>query len=149
MVIDKIENVDIYKNISPRIKKALEYLEKAGLANVEAGKYEIDGDLVFALVSEYKTKHATDAKLEAHKKYLDVQYVADGRELLGYAAYNNQEVSVPYKDENDIAFFNGDKVYMKFNKGMFAILYPQDLHMPGIMAENPEKVKKVVVKVKI
>ena len=149
MIIDKIEKADTYKNLGTRINLALDYLRRTNFSNVEAGKYEIDGDNVFALVSEYKTKHVNEGKLEAHKKFLDIQFVADGKELMGYAPFKNQEIMESYKEENDVTFFNGGIDYVEFSKGMFTILFPQDLHMPGIMIENPENVKKVVVKVKI
>lgn len=149
MIIDSLQKAEVYKNLNHRIKLALDYLEKTDFSKVESGKYEIDGDSVYALVSEYKSKHASDGKLEAHKKYLDVQYVAEGKELMGFAQFKNQEIIDSYKEENDISFFKGDKTYIKFEKGMFAIFYPQDLHMPGIMVENAENVKKVVVKVKV
>lgn len=148
MIIDKIQNAGIYKNLDPNIDKALDYLSRTDFSKIEKGRYDIDGNSVYALVNEYVTKSKNEAKLESHKKYLDVQYMAHGSELIGYAPFSNQEIAVPYIEENDIIFYNGDKSYSRLEKGMFAILFPQDLHMPGIKIDNPLQVKKVVVKVR-
>jgi YhcH/YjgK/YiaL family protein len=146
MIIDKIENVHIYKNISERISKSFEYIKTTDLKNLPTGKYPIDGDNIFALVSEYKTKPESEGKLEAHKKYIDVQYVIEGEELMGYAPLGGQKILDPYKEENDIIFFTGDKSFTKVSEGMFAIFFPEDVHMPGIMTEESLPVKKLVIK---
>ena len=84
MIIDRIENANLYKNIGERISKSFDYIKTTNLKNLPAGKYPIDGENIFALVSEYKTKLESEGKLEAHKKYIDVQYVLNGEELIGY-----------------------------------------------------------------
>jgi YhcH/YjgK/YiaL family protein len=149
MIIDKIENSHIYNGLGKRIEKAFEYINYTDLKNIQPGKYEIDGENIFALVSEYKTKSESEGKLEAHKKYIDVQYVIDGEELMGYAPLNGQEILVPYKEENDIVFFTGDKSFTKVSTGMFAIFFPTDVHMPGINTGKISDVKKLVIKVRI
>jgi len=148
MIIDKIENAHIYKKISERISKSFEYIKATDLKTLPTGKYPIDGDNIFALVSEYKTKSEQEGKLEVHKKYIDVQYVIDGEELMGYAPLNGQEILDPYKEENDIVFFTGDKSFTKVSAGMFAIFFPEDVHMPGIASGKSSSVKKLVIKVR-
>ena len=148
MIIDKIENAHIYTNISERISKSFEYIKATDLKTLPAGKYPIDGDNIFALVSEYKTKIESEGKLEAHRKYFDVQYVISGEELMGYAPLGNQQILEPYKEENDIVFFSGDKSFTKVTAGMFAIFFPEDVHMPGISTGKISDVKKLVIKVR-
>jgi len=148
MIIDKIENAHIYKNISERISKSFEYIKSTDLKTLPAGKYPIDGENIFALLSEYKTKSEQEGKLEAHRKYLDVQYVIEGEELMGYAPLGRQKVLDPYKEENDIVFFTGDKSFTKITAGMFAIFFPEDVHMPGISTGKISDVKKLVIKVR-
>jgi len=87
--------------------------------------------------------------LEAHRKYLDVQYVIEGEELMGYAPLGTQEILEPYKAENDIIFFKGEKSFIKVSSGMFAIFFPEDVHMPGIRAGKVSDVKKLVIKVRV
>jgi len=148
MIIDKIENAHIYKNISERISKSFEYIKSTDLKTLPAGKYPIDGENIFALLSEYKTKSEQEGKLEAHRKYLDVQYVIEGEELMGYAPLGRQKVLDPYKEENDIVFFTGDKSFTKVCAGMFAIFFQGDVHMPGISTGKISDVKKLVIKVR-
>ncbi|MCU0333349.1 MAG: YhcH/YjgK/YiaL family protein [Ignavibacteriaceae bacterium] len=148
MIIDKIENSHLYKNISERISKSFEYIKTTDLKNLPPGKYPIDGENIFALVSEYQTKAEHEGKLEAHRKYLDVQYVISGEELMGYTPLGNQQVLESYKEENDIVFYTGDKSFTKVSEGMFAIFFPKDVHMPGIASGKYSSVKKLVIKVR-
>ena len=149
MIIDKIENINTYKNLSNRLSKAFDYIINTDLKNTAPGKYDIDGENIFALINEYQTKPESEGKLEAHRKYIDVQYVIAGEELMGYAPFGTQTVLEPYKDENDVIFYNGEKSFTKVAAGMFAIFFPSDVHMPGINAGKTIKVKKMVIKVRI
>jgi YhcH/YjgK/YiaL family protein len=149
MIVDKIENAHSYKPLGDRITRAFEFIMKTDLTNIHPGKYEIDGENIFALISEYKTKPEPEGKLEAHQKYIDVQYVISGEELMGYSPLGNQQILEPYKEENDIIFFDGDKSFTKVSSGMFAIFFPNDVHMPGISTGNFSTVKKIVIKVRI
>jgi YhcH/YjgK/YiaL family protein len=148
MIIDKIENAHLYRNIGERISKSFDYIKATDLKNLPAGKYLIEGENIFALVSEYKTKPESEGKLEAHRKYIDVQYVIEGEELMGYAPLGLQQILEPYKEENDIVFFTGDKSFTKVSAGMFAVFFPEDVHMPGIASGKSSSVKKLVIKVR-
>jgi YhcH/YjgK/YiaL family protein len=149
MIIDKLSNAHLYSNLGERINKAFNYLKTTDFSKSELGRYDIDGDNIFALVNEYNTKEETEGKLEAHKNYLDVQFVANSKELMGYVPLKNQKVITPYNEQNDIIFYEGDKSFTLVEEGMFAIFFPTDVHMPGIKVENSEYVKKVVVKVRV
>ena len=149
MIIDKLSNSHLYSSLGERINIALAYLKQTDFSKTESGRYDIDGDSIFALVNEYTTKDESDGKLEAHKKYIDVQFVAKGCELMGYAPINNQKVINEYNEQNDITFFEGERSFTKVYEEMFAIFFPTDLHMPGIKVQKSEYVKKVVKKVKV
>lgn len=149
MVIDKLENSDIYSNLGENIKLAFDYLKQNDFSKMEPGKYEIDEDTIFAMVSEYDTKDPKDGKLESHLKYLDVQFAAKGNELIGYVPFKDQKPTIEYNEKNDVMFYSEEKSFVKLEEGMFAVLFPSDIHMPGIKISTPEKVKKVVVKVRI
>ena len=104
---------------------------------------------MFALVQEYETKNDSDAKLEAHKKYIDVQYIISGEELIGITPLINQTPCKEYDAEHDYALYDDTCSFVKITAQQFAILFPEDLHKPGIKISNPSKVKKVVIKVRI
>jgi YhcH/YjgK/YiaL family protein len=149
MIIDKIENAKIYYGLNERISTALEYIKSTDLINLSEGKYELDGDDIYALINLYDTKDRKDCYLEAHRKYIDVQYVVTGSELFGYASFNKQKSHSAYNDEKDFELFDNEPVFIRFDEGMFAMFFPDDLHMPGIKINDSSKVKKVVIKVKI
>lgn len=149
MIIDKLSNSQLYSSIGERINKAFTYLKQTDFSNIELGKYKIDSDNIFCLVNEYNTKDESEGKLEAHKKYIDVQFVVKGRELMGYAPLENQKIINEYNEQNDITFFEGERSFTKVEAGMFAIFFPNDLHMPGINVGDSEFVKKIVIKVKV
>ena len=149
MIVDKIENADLYRNLGERIKKSFNYIMQTDLKKLSVGRYDIDGNNIFALISEYQTKSESEGKLEAHRKYFDVQYVIDGEELMGYSPLGTQDILEPYKEENDIIFYNGEKFFVKVSAGMFAIFFPEDVHMPGINTGKSARVKKLVIKVRI
>ena len=148
MVIDRIAVHKKYHKLDSGIRKALEYLYTTDFQNMETGRHDIDGESIFALVNDYKTKPVSDGLFEAHRKYIDVQFVASGSELIGYAPLSSQTVTTPYSEEHDYALFKGDASYVRLNQGMFAIFFPEDLHMPGV-DEVSSDVRKVVVKVKV
>jgi len=149
MIIDKLSNSHLYNGLGERIIAAFEYLKNTDFSNIEPGKYEIDGDNIFAIVAEYNTKDESEGKLEAHKKYIDVQFVAKGKEFMGYAPLADQQVIDEYNEQNDITFFIGAKSFTQIDEGMFAIFFPDDVHLPGIKVDEKSFVKKVVVKVKV
>ncbi|CAN1536483.1 EbgC Beta-galactosidase, beta subunit [Flavobacteriaceae bacterium] len=148
MVIDKIENYRLYSTLTKRLAKGFEFINNTDLIAIAPGKYEIENDAIFAIVQEYDTKEQEDSVLEGHHKYIDIQYVIQGVELMGFTPLTNQEV-VEENLEKDYTFYNGETSMLRVEAGMFTLFFPEDLHRPGVKAGQISKVKKVVVKVKI
>jgi YhcH/YjgK/YiaL family protein len=149
MILDKIENADLYTAISENLKKGFDFLKSTDLLNLEVGKYEIAGKEVFAMISEYESKAHQDCRPEAHQAYADIQYIISGREAIGYAPLNGQTATTEFNSEKDIIFYSGETVPLNLEAGMFAVFFPQDVHRPCMQINGPEKVKKLVIKVKI
>lgn len=150
MIIDTLENADRYKTFSNGIATAFEYLHSTDLKNIAPGKYEIDGENIFAIVQEYETLDAANEQMEAHKKYIDVQYMIDGAELVGHAVLKDQAPSKAYDEATDFMLFREPpSFFSKLASGMFMIFFPTDLHMPCIKINEHTVVKKVVIKVKV
>ena len=149
MIKDRLENAEIYYPISLNLKKGLEWLRSTDLKNIENGKYEIDGENLYANVQEYTTKD--DGKYEAHRKYIDIQFLLKGTEKICSLPKEKLQETKPYQEEAEAAFYtaNTNPIELTLGNGYFAIFYPQDGHMPGLCVEKPANVKKVVVKVKI
>jgi YhcH/YjgK/YiaL family protein len=148
MIIDSFDNIEKYNGLGDGISSALKYIVATDFENIKLGKHSIDGDNIFVIVSDYFTKQSNECSLEAHRKYIDVQYMANGIEWVGYAPLKDQVSVKEYDEKKDCAFFAGQSSFIKLEKGMFAIFFPNDLHMPGT-ADNPAPVRKVVVKVRI
>ena len=149
MIFDKLENAGLYLNISNKLKKGFEFLINTDLQSLMPGLHEIEEKDIFALVSEFETKEIEECRLEAHRNYADIQYVVSGREAIGFATLNNQEITTPYTPERDIVFYTGETTPLILETGMFVVFFPQDVHQPGMQVDGPERVKKVVVKVKL
>ena len=148
MVIDKIENSKLYVSLSEKIATAFAYINKTDLSQLALGKYEIDNNDIFAFVQEYDTKDKSECKLEGHSKYIDIQYIISGVELIGVTSLTNQ-IPIHRNDEDDYAFYESDSTLLRVDEGMFTIFFPDDLHMPAIKLNQILKVKKLLVKIRI
>ena len=151
MVVDKLENADLYKGLSAGIAKGLELIKDASLAAQEDGKYEVDGDNLFYMIQRYPTKDKEVMLFEAHKDYVDIQFIVAGEETIGYVLTETLEITEPYKP--DVMKGPDPAVYteVKLTSGTFAIFYPDDAHKPCYVFYTDKKsnVHKMVVKVKI
>jgi YhcH/YjgK/YiaL family protein len=153
MILDRLENAAIYRSLGTSIAMALDYLGRTDFSQMPEGRYELDGDRVFAIVQRYRPKPPAEARWEAHRQYLDVQYVAEGVERIGYAPLvDGLPVQLAYDSQKDVAFFDvrGDLVTVP--AGSFAIFYPTDVHAPCLAAERSAAavdVCKVVVKCRV
>jgi YhcH/YjgK/YiaL family protein len=148
MILDTIENYQLYNAINDRIAKGFDFLRTTDLDSLPSGKHDIEGDTIFALVQEYQTKPLEECKLESHKKYIDIQYVIRGEEMMGVTTQNNQKI-VEINEEKDYTFYEGNTSLVRVSKGMFTIFFPDDLHQPCVRTESAAEVKKVVIKVLI
>ena len=149
MILDKIENIQQYNGLSDLLNEGLKFIAEPDFSKIEPGKIVLKDNLLFAMVSEYATKPVAECKLEAHKKYIDIQFIVSGEEKIGFTTLAGQTPSVPYNPEKDIVFFNEEVTYFTLTSGTFAIFFPSDLHQPCVAVGNPSNVKKVVVKVAV
>jgi YhcH/YjgK/YiaL family protein len=146
MIIDRLENATLLNGLPPRLRQALDFLRGTDLRAVAVGRHEIDGDRLFALVQEYTTRGADDCAWEAHRRYIDVQYVVRGEERMGYANIGQAREREPYDPARDVAFFEPGEDFVTVRAGMLAVFAPEDVHSPCGAAGKPGPVRKVVVK---
>ena len=151
MILDNLPHWRQYAAISPRFQKAFAYLEKFN-AQVETGRYELDGDNVYALVQKYTTKGLDGRLYEAHRQYIDIQYVHSGRETILWAPLSAlTHVNKPYDEKSEAALFGliQENFAINLSAGQFTILFPADGHVPCTIWGAASDVTKVVVKVRI
>ena len=129
--------------------QAFTFLKNSDLKNFPLGKKELDGDSLFVSVDEYLTKDKNDTRYESHRKYIDIQYIIEGEEMMGLAPLDKVEPDVvePYNAEKDIAFYQYDGgEYITATPKNFVLFFPTDAHRPVMKVNENAKVKKIVVK---
>jgi YhcH/YjgK/YiaL family protein len=139
-----------YALTHPRFAPAFEQIKKILAEGIEEGKHILDGDNLFINVTSYETKTPENSVFEAHKKYIDIQVVLEGEEIIGFDAPEALELTKPYSDEADCMFYALGNTYdpVKFGKGKLTVIFPEEPHAPGIAINNaPSKVKKAIFKV--
>ena len=147
MILDTLQNAHLYYGLGARFIKAFEYLKTTDFEKVGKGRYEI-GEDIFAIVNEYDTVDTAEELMEAHKKYIDVQYIVKGAELVGHDFLQDKTPSKAYDEATDFMLFAEKPAFFsRLDQGNFAIFFPSDLHMPNIRIDTPIRVKKVVIKI--
>ncbi len=149
MIYDSVKLIDSYTSISDDIRLGLEYLHDLN-PGVEVGVHELT-PRVKAIVSEYTTKHENEYGYEAHRQFIDIQYLISGKEKVDCLPLEYLKETRAYTVENDAAFYKEAGVKpleLLLGNDFFAIFFPQDGHMPQLCIDEPEFVKKVVIKIK-
>ena len=147
MIIDVLKNANLYREVNSKFNKAFNFLRNMDLLKLNPGKYEIEGTSIYAIVDNYFTRPKEEGLWEAHRRYIDIQFVVKNKEQMGYASLGQMQNCTEYDQEKDILFFKGTGSYFIMPAGTFVILTPQDVHMQGIAIEKSEAVKKIVIKV--
>lgn len=137
--------------VSGILQAGLEYLAKTDFKSMEPGRYEISDDM-YALVQAYDTQPKAERKAERHEKYIDIQYVDQGEECIGFALLSPEsEILEDKLAEKDAVFFKTvkDEIALVMPAGTYAIFFPADIHRPCCQSETVSQVRKVVLKIKV
>lgn len=152
MVFDNLKNCELYYGMHPRFKEAFDFIKKALSENLAVGKYEIDGKELWASVQEYTSKLENEAKVEAHKNYIDIQFIVSGTEVIEGFDLQKATPKSEYNDVKDVMFYEDNSNSTKgiLSENEYGIFFPNDVHKPGMCLNgNQTTVKKIVVKVKV
>lgn len=135
------------------LRKGFEWLVQMQGQDIPDGRVEIDDAGLFALVQSYNSKARGDViRFEAHRKYIDIQYVVSGEEYEGWATLSKIDVTVAYIPEKDVLFgpvAADDITLVRLKAGQVAVFYPTDAHAPMLAIDEPSPIKKIVVKVPV
>lgn len=152
MIFGQLSNLASEKAaIGGGLRPGLEYLAKTDFTSMAVGRYEIDANM-YALVQEYVTQPKADRKAERHEKYIDIQYVAQGEEAIGFAPMAAEnEILEDKLAEKDAVFYKTvkDEVALVMPAGTYAIFFPADVHRPCCISKQAGPVRKVVLKIKV
>ncbi len=149
MILDSFKNSGLYDSVCPRMKQAFELISKLDLATMPNGKHLLDGEDIFVNIAEIDLKKPSDAKLEVHNVYADIQILLVGdEEGFGWSERKDiTEAMGEFDTEKDVQFFgDAHQTVYTLRKGQFTILMPEDGHAPMI---GEGKIKKAIVKVRI
>jgi YhcH/YjgK/YiaL family protein len=150
MILDTLSNAARYAPLGPRLARGFEWLARfqPGMAD---GRHPIDGDDVYALVQSYVTAPPSEKKWEAHRVYLDIQYLASGTETIFWAPVATLAPTTEYDSAKDYQLFADPAAAtpLLLTPGSFAIFYPPDGHKPCCLAGAAGPVKKVVIKARV
>ena len=152
MIVTDLEHVDHQVPMTPSLQKAFDFLRGRDLLKLPEGRVEIDGDRVFALVQRYETEMASAPKFECHRKYIDVQFIVSGREIICWAPVGAMDVTAAYDAARDICFgmvAAGKWTPLLMEAGQLMVLWPEDAHAPKGAAGTPSPVMKIVIKVAV
>ncbi|MBU2540183.1 YhcH/YjgK/YiaL family protein [Patescibacteria group bacterium] len=149
MILGNISEIN-KKSVFPKILlKYLNYIKTTDFSKFADGKYPLGRDVVMNLFS-YQTKKLKEKKAEVHKKYIDIQYVISGTELIGLGFNNPQnELLEEYNEEKDCTFYKKieNEHFLVINRGMFVIFFPTDIHRPGCIFNEKSDIRKMVIKI--
>lgn len=132
MILDRVENAHRHLALHPRLGIAFDYLARHGLAALADGRYEIDGRRVYLIMAHAAGVGRERARLEAHRRYIDIQIPLDAAETIGWReASACRRVGTPYDATADIEFFaDPPEEWISVEPGSFLLLFPQDAHAP-------------------
>ena len=151
MIVCKLTDAMIegYKKVHPRMAVALEALQKLAASNPDSGKYEIDGNDIYANVSTGMTRLAKDAKFEMHKEYIDIQCVIEGQEIIGNETVDKLVPTTEYEPDYQLFEMNDEYDPMLVSAGELMIIFANEPHAPSLAVnDTPAMVKKIIVKVR-
>lgn len=150
MIFDTLSHAAQYAHLGPRIGRGLTWLEKFDPQTPD-GRYAIDGDDLYALVQSYDTAPSSEKPFEAHRSFLDIQFVVAGTEVILYAPTPSLRPTTEYDSQKDYQLFANPPhaTSLLMPPGSFAIFYPQDGHKPGCVNGAQAQIKKVVIKARV
>lgn len=147
MILDSFSHASVYTGLHPLFEAGFRFIREQG-ASAAVGRHELAGG-AYALVQEYQTQLAQGALFEAHRRFIDIQYVASGSETI-YFANVDQLKAGEYQAERDYLPLEGKGSALFLRGGDFAIFFPQDGHLPSRFAgDGPGAVRKIVVKIPV
>lgn len=128
--------------------KAFDFLKNNNLDTISVGRYAIDGDNVYAMITENKTKDMDSTKWESHHNYIDLQMVIKGEEKIGRADIGKLTVTMPYDASKDLINYSGDGKFYEASPNTFFLFFPKDAHRPNVTPGGNKADKKIVIKIR-
>ena len=148
MILDRIENAGRYYSLHPGFQTAFDFLKNADLNSMEPGRHEVDGSRIFIIILKDKGKGIDNTKLENHQRYIDIQCVISGTDLIGWKNLSDcGGLGQGYDEEKDIEFFESKAdIWITTPPGHFCLFFPEDAHAP---MGSEDELFKVIIKIAV
>jgi biofilm protein TabA len=127
--------------------EAFAFLKNNDLDTMAVGRHAIDGDNVYAIITENLTKDMDSTKWESHHNYIDLHAVIKGEEKIGVADITKLAVTMPYDASKDLVNYSGEGNFYVAVPGTFFLFFPADAHRPNITTNDNKPDKKIVIKI--
>lgn len=148
MIYDTLNHLEQYQGLFPRLYRGLELLRTTDFSSLADGPYEVEGKDLFFSLQSYESKPA-NLTPEAHRDYIDIQFLVEGTEKVGVAPLEDMLEEVEGRPDSDIWFYRGPVDEITLSGSRFAVFFPGDAHAPGIAPEKPAPCRKCIVKVRL
>lgn len=145
MIICPWKELTRYASVIPGLEEAMKTVE--ALENFEPATYPLSNGKV--LVQSLTTKPWADAQLEAHREYLDIQYILEGNEVVGWAPLDTLTPAGEFDTAKDKGMYTGKNTPMEIAPGYCYVVYPEDAHAPSVHLDTAGAVRKIVIKLKV
>lgn len=148
MILSTLADADRYFTLHPLFGRAFEFLRSTDLLALAPGKYAVQGEEIFAIVEACPARTRAEAKLECHRRYIDIQLVLEGVDEMGWKPVGQcVSLKTEYNSAHDIRFFNdAPSSWVSTPAGSFCIFFPEDAHAP-LVGEGV--IRKVVMKIAV
>lgn len=148
MILDTLANSYRYTELHSRFARAFEFLRGTDLKTLTPGKHTVQGEQIFAIVEACAGRTRAEAKLECHRRYIDIQLVLEGVDEMGWKPVTEcVEPATDYDPARDIRFFNdAPSSWIATPPGAFCVFFPDDAHAPLV---SVGEIHKVVVKIAV
>jgi YhcH/YjgK/YiaL family protein len=148
MILDTLAQADRYRALHPLFARAFDFLRTTDLTTLPTGRHVIDGEALFVIIEDRPGRRREEAKLECHRRYIDIQFVFEGVDEMGWKALSEcRQLATDYDAARDICFFDDAPTsWIATPAGAFCVFFPDDAHAPLVSAGC---IRKAVVKVAV
>jgi biofilm protein TabA len=146
MILDILARGRRYRSLHPSFARAFEFLTATDLQSLAPGRHEIDGERMFVSIDHVEGRGHERARLEVHRKYIDIQVTIDGTDEIGWMAMADcRNLSGPFLTDRDVGFFDDRPLtWIALPPGQFVLFFPDDAHAP---LAGKGLIRKAIVKV--
>jgi biofilm protein TabA len=148
MVLDALSQLNRYFELHPSFRRAADVIASQDLATLGPDRYEIDSPRLYLSIDEKEGRGRAQARLESHRRYMDIQVTIEGQEEIGWRTVSECHVPIgAFDEERDIQFYeDSPATWLAVPPGYFAIFFPHDAHAP---LAGTGRLKKAIFKIEL